>query len=329
MRAGLIGEALGILNQVLEILPDYADAVAVRAELLDMLGKPAEAASEYERSRRLWASQRAGAPDRSYVFRQHGRFTFEVEAYELALARIRTGSFPLLACGNVLLAQGYPADALRCYDRALKLKPGNPDLMAMRGEALSMLGRYRQAVDAFDLALAGNPNSPETLGARGIAHAALGELGKANADWRLQLDVLPSHQFAARAYVRLRMADYAAAAPELERAVASFRDDPYWHLYHLTALRRSGATPDKIEVPARQEWPAPLIALHAGTIGVDAVLQRADTRGRRAEAAFQLAVLSLPADRATAAKRWKEVLGIGSPAMIEFSAALHELPLMK
>ncbi len=59
-----------------------------------MLGRIEAARPEYERARKLWASQRPGAPDRSYLFRQRGRFTFEVDSYELALLRVKTGSFP-------------------------------------------------------------------------------------------------------------------------------------------------------------------------------------------------------------------------------------------
>ncbi len=325
MREGEVGEALEIFDKALQALPDFADAVAAKAELLDMLGRSEEAAPHYELSRRLWAEQRAGAPDRSYVFRQQGRFTFEVEAYELALARIRTGSFPLVACGNVLLAQGHAVEALHCYDRAQKLRPDNPDIMAMRGEALSMQGRFKQAIEAFDQALAGIAKSPETLNGRAIAHAALGQLEAANRDWRHQLELLQAHRSDARGYVAMRLADYDLALLEFDKAVARSPHDVYLRLYRQTAARRLGHTRPAEPVSELRQWPAVLMALYAGVLTGDEVMERADTPGRRTEAAFHLGILAFPADRTAAARWFREAIGTGRPELVEYAASHNEL----
>jgi tetratricopeptide (TPR) repeat protein len=312
MRDGCLEVALEDFDRAIELLPDYAEAVVSRAECLDMQGQVEAARPDYERARRLWAEERVGAPDRSYIFRQQGRLTFEVESYELALKRIKTGSYPHLACGNALLARHRPAEALRCYEQALKIKDKDPALLALKGEALSMLGRYRQAVDAFTASLAGVPKAPETLSGRAIALAALGKIDKANADWRRQLALLPAGQAAARACVALRLADYPAALPELESAIARAPDEPYWQLYRLTALRRLGRPAEAIAAPADGAWPAPLFALHAGTATPEAVLAAATTEGRRFEALFQM-------------ERFKETAESAPPALIEYAAARNEL----
>ena len=325
MRTGEIAEAVELFDQAIAILPDYAEAVAARAESLDMLGQSAAAAPEYQKARRLWAEQHAGAPDRSYLYRQHGRFTFEVDSYELALRRIKTGAFPHLAVGNALLVQGRAEEALDHYEDALKSKKNNPDLVALKGEALSMLGRYSEAIEAFDFALAANPRAAEVLSARAIAQSAQGRLAPANIDWHRQLELLGPEQYAARAYVCLRLADYKAALPEIERALARAPDDPYWRLYRLTALRRLGKPLGEVHVPAHDGWPAPLIALQAGKTGTDDVLKRAAGRARRAETAFQLASIAAASDPATAQKRWKEVVDQAPPALLEYGAARNEL----
>ena len=123
MRSGDLAAALEDFDRAIELVPDFADAVASRAECLDMTGRVDTARPDYERARRLWAAHRLGAPDRSYVFRQQGRLSFEVESYELALERIKTGSYPHSAVGNALMARGRPAEALRCYERALTAPP--------------------------------------------------------------------------------------------------------------------------------------------------------------------------------------------------------------
>ncbi|MCW5734339.1 MAG: tetratricopeptide repeat protein [Enhydrobacter sp.] len=313
MRAGEIEAALEDFERAIELLPDFAEAIASHAECLDMLGRSGPAKPEYEKARQLWAEDRGGTPDRSYVFRQQGRLTFEVESYELALKRIKTGSFPLSASGNALLARGKPEEALRFYEQGLKVKEKDPAILALKGEALSMLGRYRQAVDAFNASLNGNPRAPETLSGRAIAFAAMGRLDKANDDWRRQFSLLPETQSAARACVALRLADYEAALPELERAIEKSPDDPYWRLYRLTALKRL-RRPLGAALPPRgvAAWPRPLFDLLAGLSAAGDVLAAATTEGRRAEVLFQM-------------ERFREVAERAPPAMIEYAAARNEL----
>ena len=299
MRAGETAAALADFEQALKLIPDYAEAVSAKAESLDMLGRIDAAKGEYERARQLWARQRPGAPDRSYLFRQRGRFTFEVDSYELALLRVKTGSFPHLACGNALLAQGHPEEAIRCYDRALKIKPNDPDLTALKGEAQSMAGRYKAAIEAFDFALATHPKAPETLSARAIAKLGLGDLAGANADWQRQLELLPLGQASARACVAMRLADYARALPELEKAIATEPSEPYWQLYRQTALSRLGRAADAANLE-----PA---GAHA------------------AEIEFQKGVASLATDKAAAKAHFQQTIKAGPVWLVEVCAAHNEL----
>jgi tetratricopeptide (TPR) repeat protein len=325
MRSGDAEGALQDFDNALVRNPGLADAIVARAELLDGLGRWEEARREYERARRLWSELPTGAPDRRYLFRRRGDFAFEIEAYDLVRGNVRNKVLPQLAYGNAQLLRGRLKEALDSYERALRVKPDMPDLLALKGEALSAMGRYEEAVEIFDRVLSARPADAETLNARGIARMAVGKVAEANEDWRRQLELLPAAQSSARACVAMRQANYEAAFQEFGLALAKEPSNPYWLLYRLTAGRLIGAPLDPIVLPAERHWPVPLLALRAGQASEQQMLAGADTQGRRAEALFQMGVVALAGNPAAARGYWSEIVERSSPALIEFAAARNEL----
>ncbi len=324
-RGGDSGGALAAFDRALALAPDFADAVMARAEILDSMGRSVEARGEYERARRLWSELPPGAADRRYVFRRQGYFAFEAESYDVVRSNVRGKILPQLAHGNARLARGRPAEALDSYERALKVDPKLSEALALKGEALSALGRYEEAIQIFDGVLAANPKDGDTLNARGIARAALGRLAEANDDWRQQLDLLPQTSSAARACVAMRMANYSAAFNEFGVAVAKEPTNAYWLLYRLTAARLAGAPTEPVTLPADDRWPALLLAYRTGQATEEALLNRASSPARHAEARFQMGVLAVDGNPAAARRYWRDVVDQGPPALIEFAAASNEL----
>jgi tetratricopeptide (TPR) repeat protein len=325
MRRGDAAGALSAFDKALADLPALADAVVARAELLDAQGHGEAARREYQRARRLWSEQPAGAADRRYLFRRSGHFAHEIEAYALVRGNVRNKILPQLAHGNALLMRGRAEEALDSYERALKVKPNLPEILALKGEALSVLGRYEEAIQVFDAVLAAHPTDGETLNSRGIARMALGRVVEANDDWRRQFELLQQTQSAARACVALRQGNYGAAFHEFELARVKEPANRYWLLYRLTASRLAGVPAERFALPAGDQWPVTLIALHAGQGADDAVLNSADTPCRRTEALFQLGVVALAGNPAVARRHWREVVDRGAPALIEHAVARNEL----
>lgn len=324
-RGGDSEGALAAFDRALALAPDLADAVMARAEILDGLGRSEEAHGEYERARRLWSELPPGAADRRYVFRRQGHFAFESESYDLVRTNVRSKILPQLAHGNARLAHGRAAEALDSYERALKVNPKLPEVLALKGEALSALGRYEEAILIFDAVLVANPKDVDTLNARGIARAALGRLADANDDWRRQFELLPQTSPAARACVAMRMANYSAAFNEFGLAVAKEPGNPYWLLYRLTAARLAGVPAEPVTLPADDRWPTLLLAFRTGQATDEALLDRANSPARHAEARFQMGVLAADGNPAAARRCWREVVDQGPPALIEFAAASNEL----
>jgi tetratricopeptide (TPR) repeat protein len=323
-RSGDLEMAASLYSEAASLEPTFAEAIESQGEALDVTGLRALATKQYELARKVRGDTRPGAPDRHFVLRQRGHFVAEIMAYDAVVRSLSRKALPYLARGNAYLAAGQPENALKDYDRALRLKPNSPEITTLKGEALSMLGRYQQASEAFDTALAAHPNDAEALNGRAIARIALGQIDEANGDWRRQLDLL-GDRAAARACVALRLADHEAALAHLEGALVKEPADPYWHLYRLTAQVRLGIAFGASSLSQLDDWPGPLLALHRGQKSEEEVLARADTDCRRAEAHFQLGVMALRGDRTSAERHWKEVVKRAAPSLIEYAAARNEL----
>jgi len=323
-RSGAFEAAVPLYQRALDLEPTFDEAMEGLGEALDVLGQTERAREKYVAARRIRAEMRLGAPDRHFVLRQRGHFTAEVLAYDAVVRSLKKNVLPYIARGNAYLASGQPKNALANYNHALKLRQDLPAVAALKGEALSMLGRYSEAVHSFDAALRAQPDDAEALSGRAIARLGLGMVEEANTDWQRQFELLKGRA-SARACIALRMADYATALPELESAHEKEPNDPYWHLYRFTARHRLGLPADPAGLPSMDGWPGSLLSLLAGRITPDEVLKRANTDGRRAEAMFQMGVLAFDRDRRSAETHWKEVVERSSPSLIEHAAASNEL----
>ncbi|MDP1837948.1 MAG: tetratricopeptide repeat protein [Reyranella sp.] len=323
-RVGAFDLAMPLYQRALDLEPMFDEALEGLGQALDVLGYIELAAEKYAAARRIRAETRLGAPDRHFVLRQRGHFRAEVLAYDNVIWSLKKNTLPYIARGNAFLASGQPDAALANYNQALRLKRDLPAVAALKGEALSILGRYSEAVESLSVAVEARPNDAEALGGRAIARLGLGLLGEANTDWRRQFELLQGRA-AACACVALRMADWALALPELDRALEKEPHDPYWHLYRLTARRRLEMPADLADLPSIGGWPGALLALHAGRITPDEILKRADTDDRHAEAIFQLGVLAFDRDRKVAEAYWQELVERFPPSLIEHATARNEL----
>lgn len=323
-RSGFRLLAADLFRQAYSSDPALTEAMEDHGELLDLMGQQADAAMMYDAARKARLAYRAGPPDRHFIFRHHGPVLSEIFAYDVALMSIRKNALPLVARGNAYLSIGRPQRALEDYAKALKLKRNSPEIRALKGEALSMLGRYHEALKEFNAALAARPADIEALSGRAIVQAALGEIDGANADWERQLQLQKGRE-SARACIALRMANYSLALPALEQVLLREASDPYWLLYRLTARRRLGLPVAANEVPVVRDWPGPLLDLHAGRATEEEVLGQANTTCRHAEALFQVGVVSFTSDRTHATQCWRRVLDDSVPSLIEYGAVRNEL----
>jgi tetratricopeptide (TPR) repeat protein len=170
----------------------------LRAEATSLLGN---LAVERERPKEAEAYYRAAAG------------LFEAARDTEAVAR------QLAAAGQMLLAQGRPADAVSQLRAAVDRIPNDLVTQTELGLALWQLGEARAAVAVLTSVLAIDGGNPEALRARGEILADLGDARDAIADLeRVVVHARPSTR-AARGLALAELGDQSAASRDIEDAI--------------------------------------------------------------------------------------------------------------
>lgn len=176
--------------------------------------------------------------------------------------------------GLIARAEGRPKEALKAFDEALVERPGDPNLMWLRGAVigdlgrpelglaeieaalarraampkarfergrmLMKLGRPREALDAFDAAIEQVPAFPEALHERGNALKALDQHDHALTSYQLAFDLRPDDVEIARAraaqLLDLFRLDEALAA--LDAILKQSPDDMQTRVFRVEVLIR-------------------------------------------------------------------------------------------
>jgi tetratricopeptide (TPR) repeat protein len=76
-------------------------------------------------------------------------------------------------------------EAIRCYSKAIALKPDSSPLFYVRGRAYSQHGEYDKAINDFTRAVTLKPDYAEAYNHRGVNHIGKGEMQKAMADFNM------------------------------------------------------------------------------------------------------------------------------------------------
>jgi tetratricopeptide (TPR) repeat protein len=156
-RAGRAAEAERICLEILKVSPGHAQA-------LHLLG---------------------------LVEFQNGRLDAAIERIRMAIAR--DGRDPAFHhnLGNILRARDRPAEAMRCYERALAHAPASVDTLYNLANTCQDLGQPERAIDYFERALRLNPEAIELHNNLGTALQDLGRVDEAITCYRKALALRP------------------------------------------------------------------------------------------------------------------------------------------
>ena len=162
-KAGRTEEALAAFDQALERKPDYAAALAARAELLNIRGN------------RL---------------RENGLYADALASYERALADVPHYPDALNNRAVALWSMARFPQALAGFDAALAINPGYVEAHYNRGNALRDMLRLDEAMASYDRALAIDPGFAPAHSNKGLCALLQGDFaqGLPLYEWRKRLN---------------------------------------------------------------------------------------------------------------------------------------------
>ncbi len=135
--------------------------------------------------------------------------------------------------GNQLLQQGYYAEALLAYNKAISLSPNHADAWYHRGNALGCLQQYSAALAAYDRALAWQPERAEFWANRGHILVKLQQDSEALASYDKAISLQPENPeyWQHKGNLLARLQKYAEALTAYEKA-SLLAPEKYevWHL---------------------------------------------------------------------------------------------------
>jgi len=168
-QSGQLERALADIDEALKTVPDDADAVLNRANVLKMLGRPQDALDGYDAALRLRPGWQQAENNRGTALQALGRHDEALAAYDRVLAAVPGHIEALNNRGSVLQDLKRPAEALAAYEQALRLAPNFAAAFNNRGSALLELKRFGDALSCFDRALALRPGDAQAINNRGNA----------------------------------------------------------------------------------------------------------------------------------------------------------------
>jgi predicted O-linked N-acetylglucosamine transferase (SPINDLY family) len=220
-QSGRHTAAIELVDQAILAKPGAAEFHATRANALLGLQQPEAALASFDRAIGLKPELAEAHCDRGATLLGLRRYAEAVESYDRAIQLRPTFVGAHYNRGVALNALGRYQAAVASFDQALQLQPGHAEAHHHRGVALYFLGEYQAALDSLDRAILDRPDYAEAYSVRG---SALNELHQdqaavASFDRALQLNPNDATAHANRANALLVLRRYREAIESCNRAL--------------------------------------------------------------------------------------------------------------
>src|SRR5262245_6502014 len=185
-----------IYRRILDVAPDFADAVHFSGVLAHQQGKSAEAVGLIERSLELEPDRADWYSNLGIVLRDRLKLDEAVAAFRRAIEIDRHHANAYNNLGVVLRAQRLLAESEAAYRDAIRIDPEHSDAYNNLGILLNSQKRTHEAVVCFCKVITFRPKHPEARRLLALAHCTLGEMDKAVGVFEEWLKEEPDHPIA-------------------------------------------------------------------------------------------------------------------------------------
>ncbi len=245
-----------IYRRILDVAPDYADALHYAGVLAHQQGRSADAETLIKQSLALESDRADWHSNLGIVYRDRLKLDEAVAAFEDAIALDRSHANAHSNLGVVLRAQGKLAESEAAYRAAIQAEPEHSDAYTNLGILLNSQKRVHEAVVCFCKVITFRPKHPEARRLLALAHCTLGEKDKAIEVFEEWLKEEPDHPIAVHMLAACSGRDMPARASDgfVEKTFDSFArsfDSKLAKLQYRApalvagALAESGVTPSK------------------------------------------------------------------------------------
>jgi tetratricopeptide (TPR) repeat protein len=156
----------------------------------------------------------------------------------------------LLRAGDALRQAQAPADAVKCYEQALRMAPGSLDARLGKAQALHQEGQWEQAISLYESALQEAPDHAGAMNNLAYLYAEKGEHLDRALNLATRLVTAAPDDAAGRdtlGWVLYRQGHYAVALPHLEEAAQREPQKGIFHYHRGQTLRALKREPEAAE----------------------------------------------------------------------------------
>ena len=185
-----------LYRQILEVAPDYADALHFYGVLLHQEGHSDKAVELIERSLELESDRADWHSNLAIVLRDRLEFDRAIASCRRAIALDPEHANAHNNLGVLLKTQGHAAEAESAYRTAVRVNPQHSDAYTNLGILLNSQKRIHEAVVCFCKVITFRPKHPEARRLLALAHCTLGEVDEAVGVFEEWLREEPNHPIA-------------------------------------------------------------------------------------------------------------------------------------
>jgi protein O-mannosyl-transferase len=248
-QGGRLSEVIAHLEQALQIDPDFTGAHYNLGDALVQAGRLPEAVGHYEQALRLDPDFAGAHSNLGIALARLGRMPEAMEHWGQAL---RINPDLADARNNLRLASaqlGAVPERIERYQQALRINPDDAQAHNNLGTVFLQTGRIREAIDQYEQVLRIKPDDAEAHSNLGIALASLGRMPEAMEHWdkalRLNPDLADAHNNLGVALMRQGRAP--EAIQHFHQALRIKSDYAEAHYGLALALEMTGSAPEAIQ----------------------------------------------------------------------------------